>query len=160
MAVVYKEENISDNLVSAASSIVNTTANLVVLPVKLVAEGAYGLLSYLFTSEKQETKTVTINQSSNQSKQVQTQFFRTKYQIELLVKESFSLCLVSASSSASPPPDDDDNRNRIIAAIISTLLSGSGVCLILISVGPATPGMLLCSQMLINTGTFTFCKIK
>ena len=160
MASMYKEESISDNLVSATSNVVSTAAKLVVSPfvytfegVKIIAENTSSFLSNLFTSEKQETITSTTNQSTYQSKQalVQTYFYQTDYQLKLLLKMNFSLCVASTSL---PSPDDDDNNKKIIAAIISTLLVGGGVCLIVISGGSATPGILLCSQLLMNTGTF------
>ncbi len=160
MALMYKEENTFDKVVSATSNVVSTAAELVVSPfvytfegVKIIAENTSSFLSSLFTSEKQETTTSTQNTSTYQSKQTlaQTYFYRTEYQLKLLLKENFSLCVASTSL---PSPDDDDNNKKIIAAIISTLLVGGGVCLIVISGGSATPGILLCSQLLMNTGTF------
>jgi hypothetical protein len=155
MALMYKEESFSDNLISATSNVVSTAAKVVVSPfvytfegVKIIATSTSGFLSNLFTSEKQ----VTTNQLSYQSKQARTEayLYQTEYQLKLLLKENLSLC---AASTSLPSPDDDDNNKKIIAAIISTLLVGGGVCLIVISGGSATPGILLCSQLLMNTGT-------
>ena len=92
--------------------------------------------------------------SSSQSKQlpvvIKTYLYQTENQIRLLVEENLSLWL--AYADAAPDDDGSDDKDRIIAAIVSLLLGGSGVCLIMISGGSITPGMLLCSHLLMNTG--------
>lgn len=128
---------------------INIFDKIVSLPVNL-ASFMVDAADMMFTSKS----------SSSQSEQVpvviKTNLHQNQYQIRELIKinikENLSLQLVYADADAYPDDNGSDDTDRIIAAIVSVLLVGSGVCLITISGGSLTPGMYLCSQLLMNTG--------